>query len=565
MEANMNYLEKAELWKNYKDLDPKLKEELNKMNDSELKEAFTEELEFGTGGLRGILGVGTNRMNYYVVRKATLGFANYLMKKHKTHRSVAISYDNRYYSKEFAFDCADLLSSLGFKVYVFSELRSTPELSFAVRYFKASAGIMITASHNPKEYNGYKIYDEDGCQLVPHLANQVINEIAKIDDIFNYKFTPNKELINVVDKEVDDAYVAMVNSIRINKDVKGDFKIIYTPLHGTGGVLVPRILKENGFNVIPVEAQMIHDPAFKAVKSSNPENQEAFDEAIDLGIDMRAKLIFATDPDADRLGMGCFHNNEYILLNGNQSATIMTYYICSELKRQNKLPSDGYIFTTNVSSYLPVKIATKFGLKHHISLTGFKFIGEQAKKIEKIGTYIYGYEESYGCLVKDFVRDKDAMQAVLLMSEIEAYLEEKGMDLIDYLYQIYDEFGYSYESQSNVYLKGLDGKEKIKMIMNYFRENEVCLKYGNIIRKEDNQFNIAYDYNKNKVVTSTIDLPKSNVIKYFFSDGSFFVLRPSGTEPKLKVYYSTMGSSMDEAKKKNEELKNQVMKMVNAL
>lgn len=562
----MNYIEKATKWKNFKGLDSKLREQLMQMSDAELKEAFTEDLEFGTGGMRGILGPGTNRMNYYVVRKATLGFANYLIKKFPNERSIAISYDNRHYSKEFAFDCADLLSSLDFNVYVFEDLRATPELSFAVRYYKCKAGIMITASHNPKEYNGYKIYDEDGCQLIPSLASQVIDEINAIEDIFSVSIKPKKKLIHKIGLEVDKAYMEKVNTIRINKDLPINFSVVFTPLHGTGGVLGPQILENNGFKVYPVEAQMVHDPDFGAVKSSNPENKEAFDEAIQLGLEKKAKLVLANDPDADRLGMGCYHNGSYILLNGNQSATIMTHYICSELKRQGKLPNNGYLFTTNVSSDLPVKIATSFGLKYYITLTGFKFIGEQAKRIEGgIGTYIYGFEESYGCLIKDFVRDKDAMQAILMICEIEAFLEQKGMDLIDYLEKIYQEYGYSLETQSNIYLQGLDGKEKIKKIMNHFRENEVFLKYGNIVRKEDNLNQIAYDYLEKNIATSKIELPKSNVMKYFFEDGSFFVLRPSGTEPKLKVYYSTKGQTMNEAEKNNQALMNEVMKLVNAI
>jgi len=559
----MDYLAKALEWKNNKDLDPVLKEELNNLDDNGLKEAFGADLEFGTGGLRGILGVGTNRMNYYVVRKATFGFGSYLKKMpNALKKGIVISYDNRFYSKEFALDSANLLSDMGFKVYVFSNLRATPELSFGVRYFKAIGGIMITASHNPKNYNGYKIYDEDGCQLIPDLANQVIDLINKVDDVFALKAKGNKELIHFVDKEVDEAYIKEVNSIRINKDLKANFNVTFTPLHGTGSVLGPRILEENGFKCYPVEAQMVADPAFSAVKTSNPENIEAFNEAIEQGLRLGSKLVLANDPDADRLGICVFHSGSYIPLTGNQSAEIMTKYICEQLKEKGRLPKDGWLFTTNVSSSLPIKIAHEYGLNTYVSLTGFKYIGNQAKKIEGKGTYVYGFEESYGCLIKDFVRDKDAMQAILFICEIEAYLETQGKDLIDYLEEIYNQYGYYVESQSNIFLEGLDGKEKIKKIMNHFRENELFLDYGRIVRKEDNLLKIAYDYKEEGIHTEGIDLDKSNVLKFIFEDDSWFVLRPSGTEPKLKVYYGTIGKTNEEANKKNNQLKEEVLELL---
>ena len=562
----MDYLEKVELWKNFNGLDSKLREELESMSDRELKEAFTEDLDFGTGGLRGILGVGTNRMNFYVVRKATLGFGQYLEQFDNAHeRGVVIAFDNRHYSKEFALDSAKVLATMGFKVYLFDSLRPTPELSFGVRYFKAIGGIMITASHNPKEYNGYKIYDENGCQLVPKLADKVIKKINAIKDYFAIENDKNPELIQVVSNEVDEPYRKLVNTIRINKDLDANFKVVYTPLHGTGQVFAVDVLKENGFDCIPVASQMTCDPNFSGVKVSNPEDPRAFDEAIELAKEIGAKLVLATDPDADRLGMGIYHNGEYVLLTGNQQATLMIEYICSNLKNQGKLPKDGWVFSTNVSSNLPLLIAKSYGLNTYVSLTGFKFIGEQAKLIEGKGTYVYGFEESYGCLIKDFVRDKDALQAILFICEIEAWCEKQGMDAIDYLNSIYDKYGYSCESQSNIYLSGLDGKEKINKIMNYFRTSELDISFGLIVRKEDNKLKIAYDYSKKKIVTSGIDLPESNVLKYYFADGSWFVLRPSGTEPKLKVYYGTLGKNSLDAHKKNETLKNEILKIIEAI
>lgn len=562
----MSYLLKVEKWKNYADLDQTLKDELFSLTDKELKEVFTDDLAFGTGGLRGVLGVGTNRMNIYNVRKATLGFGQYLESFADAHkRGVVIAHDNRFYSTEFALETAKVLATMGFKVFLFSALRPTPELSFAVRYLHAIGGVMITASHNPKQYNGYKIYDEHGCQLVPILADKVIENIAKIDDYFNIPTDKNPEFIEYIDKEIDEAYINAVSTIRVNPDLKGNSKVVYTPLHGTGQVFAADVLNKHGFQCYPVMSQMTNDPNFSGVKTSNPEDPKAFDEAILYAKEIGAKLVLATDPDADRVGIGCYHNGEFVLLNGNQTATIMVDYLCSQLSRQNRLPKDGWVFSTNVSGDLPLKIAQSYGLQTFVTLTGFKFIGEQAKRIEGSGTYIFGYEESYGCLIKDFVRDKDSIQALLMICEIQAWCETEGMDIIDYLHKIYDREGYTRETQANIYMEGLDGKEKIKSIMNYFRNNELDFHFNEIVAKEDNLLKIRYDYQKDKVVTSTIDLPKSNVIKYFFKDGSWFVLRPSGTEPKLKVYFGVAGKNHDDSIRRNNNLREQVMKIVNSL
>jgi len=561
------YLSKAQKWKDYKDLDPILREELESMNDEQLREAFTDDIAFGTGGLRGILGVGTSRVNYYIVRKATYGFGKFLETYDNAHdRGVVISHDNRRYSKEFALDTAKVFATMGFKVYLFSSLRPTPELSFAVRHLGAVGGVMITASHNPKEYNGYKIYDENGCQLVPHLADKVIEEINKIEGYFSIDNSKNHELITYIDKEIDELYLKEVNKIRINSNLKGDFKVVYTPLHGTGQVFAADLLNQNGFACFPVESQMTYDTDFSGVKSSNPESPESFDEAIAYGKEIGAKLVLATDPDADRLGMGIFHNGEYQLLSGNQSATVIIDYICSQLKAKGELPENGWVFSTNVSSELPLKIAKNYGLNTYVSLTGFKFIGEQAQKVEETGgKYVFGFEESYGCLISDFVRDKDAIQAILMICEIEAWCETLGMDIIDYLHQIYEREGFTYEAQENIYLKGLNGKTKINQIMDTFRNTELVLDFGNIIRKEDNLLKISYDFTGNKVVTSSIDLPKSNVLKYNFGGGNWFVLRPSGTEPKLKIYFATVGKNKQDAMNRNNKLRNEIMQIVESI
>lgn len=397
----MNYIEKVELWKNNPNLDLTLKKELMGMDDQALKEAFTTDLEFGTGGLRGILGVGTNRMNLYIVSKATLGFGRYLAKKpNALEKGIAIAHDNRHYSKEFARISAEVLATLGFQVYLFEELRPTPELSFAVRHFGCIGGIMITASHNPKEYNGYKIYDDSGCQLVPADADQVIAEINKIDDYFTINHSKNHHLIKYIGKDVDEVYIKEVKKIILRPNLKKDLKFVYTPLHGTGQVFAPQVLQSVGYDVYPLACQMTNDPDFSGVKTSNPENKEAYDEAIAYAKEISAKIVLATDPDADRLGIAVEHNGEYILFTGNQTAALVLDYILKTRKELNQLPEDGYVFTTNVSSTLPIAIAERYGMKVEITLTGFKFIGEKAREMEGgKGTYVFGFEESYGCLV----------------------------------------------------------------------------------------------------------------------------------------------------------------------
>lgn len=561
----MTYLEKAQVWKDFKDLDLELKAELDNLTDAELKEAFTTDLAFGTGGLRGILGVGTNRMNVYIVSKATLGFGRYLMQfEDSFNRGVAIAHDNRHKSKEFALRSAQVLATLGFRVYLFEDLRPTPELSFAVRHFNCVGGIMITASHNPKEYNGYKIYDESGCQLVPHMADQVINLINQIDNFFTIDYSKNHELITYIGKEVDELYIKEVEKIILQPNLKKDFKMVYTPLHGTGQVFMVDVLRQNGYTCIPVETQMTPDPDFSGVKSSNPENAEAFDEGICLAKENDADLVLATDPDADRLGIAVRHNGEYILLTGNQSATLIFDYIVNTRKAQGTLPKDGFLFTTNVSSSLPSVIAKANGLGVEITLTGFKFIGEKARKMEQgSGTYVFGFEESYGCLVSDCVRDKDSIQAVLMLAECAAYHFEQGKDLYEALLDIYAKYGYYQEGIKNIVLKGLDGTAKINRIMDYFRNNEIKLEGFNILVKDDCKLSVKHNYETGE--DSVIDLPSSNVIKYYLNDNMWFVLRPSGTEPKLKVYYGVKGDSLENAKELLAKLEASVLKIVESI
>lgn len=562
----MNYLEKVELWKNNPNLNAELRAEIEASTEKELEEAFAVDLEFGTGGLRGILGAGTNRMNIYIVAKATLGFGRYLLKQSEVAgaRGVAIAHDNRHKSKEFARISAEVLTSLGFRVFLFEELRPTPELSFAVRHFKCIGGIMITASHNPKEYNGYKIYDETGCQLVPAEADKVIEEINQIEDYFNIETSKNHELIKYIGKEVDEVYIEEVKKIILRPNLKKDFKLVYTPLHGTGQVFAPQVLQSVGYDVVPLACQMTNDPDFSGVKSSNPENAEAYDEAIDLAREIGAKIVLATDPDADRLGIAVEHNGEYVLFTGNQTAALVLDYILKTRKELNTLPSDGYVFTTNVSSTLPSAIAEKYGMKVEITLTGFKFIGEKAREMEKgKGTYVFGFEESYGCLISDCVRDKDSIQAILMLCETAAYYREKGMDLVDALEEIYKEYGYYKEGITNISLKGLEGAAKIKRIMEFFRSTDIALKGFKLLAKDDVKLGIKTNLLTDEV--SKINLPSSNVIKYYLNDNMWFVLRPSGTEPKLKVYYGVNGTNHADADSKLEALSKEVLSIVDLI
>lgn len=548
----MNYLEKYEFWVSQKNLDEKIEEELLKMTDQEKKEAFTNDMEFGTGGMRGILGAGTNRLNIYIIRKASYGFGMWLKAQSDTPSAV-IAYDNRHYSKEFANETAKVFASMGIRAYVCPDLRPTPYLSFAVRTLNATGGVMITASHNTKEYNGYKIYDADGCQLVPRLADQVIENINSIENIFEIETEKNHELINTVNEEVDSKYIDMVKEISLRNDDK-NIKVVYTPLHGTGSVFAPKILRQLGYDVVCVEEQMVHDPDFSSVSSANPENKQAFDKAIELGKECNADILLANDPDADRLGIAPLHNGQYVLLTGNQTASIILKYLIENTK---VIPENSYLFTTIVSSTLPSKIAAKNGLKVKEVLTGFKFIGEQAKLIEKTGNYFFGFEESYGCLVSDKVRDKDAMQASLMACEACNYYKAQGKTLVDVLYDIYEEYGYFIEGIENIVLKGLDGAEKIKEIMDYFRNTKI--NFDGIKIKEDYKLQTVEGAKK------TIDLPKSNVIKYILEDESWFILRPSGTEPKLKVYFGVKAQTMNLATARLAEIKEKVLEIINKI
>lgn len=564
----MNWKEKVALWKNNPHLDPSLKEELLKMDEKELIDAFSVDIAFGTAGLRGIIGVGTNRMNVHIVNKTTLGFYNYMVKMYPDalERGVAIAYDCRRKSDEFSKAAAMVLASRGMKVYLFSSLRPTPELSFAVRKLHCAGGIMITASHNPPMYNGYKVYDHEGCQLIPDLADMVTKEVDAIEDLFsieNKDFDELKKagLIKIIDKEVDDDYLEHVKSISVNKVKKDNIKIVYTPLHGTGLVHMVKLLNDAGYpHVFPVKEQMVPDSEFSTLKLPNPEEASAFELSLKLGKEVDADILVATDPDADRMGIAAKNDKgEYVLLTGNQTGAILLNY----LALNKKCDENCYVFNTIVTSNIAAAICEKHHLTLVQTLTGFKYIGEQAKLLEGTNKqFFFGYEESYGCVVAPFVRDKDSFQATLLLAEVASFYKEHGKTLVNVLEDIYKEYGYYLEGVQNIALAGVEGAAKIKRIMKFFQDADIKEMAGKkIVSVEDYDKQIA----KSAAGEKPITLPKSLVLKYIFEDGGYFALRPSGTEPKLKIYIAIKDVDKAASERFIAVLKDEIMKLVKSV
>lgn len=544
-------------WLDYKDLDHFVRKDLEGKSDQELEDMFYTNLSFGTGGMRGILGAGTNRLNIYTIRRANNGLAQYLVHhypKEALSRGVVIAHDNRLMSKDFAKESARVLGAHGIKSYLFHDLRPTPELSYAVREVKALAGIVITASHNPPNYNGYKIYDEYGCQYTPQYANEIIKYVNATDDLFAIETKDitdllAMDLIEFLGEEMDQSYLDAVKTVQLHPELQKPLKIVFTPLHGTSGYLGERLLRETGYDVHPVPEQMTTDPYFATVKLPNPEEKDAFIYAKKLGDELLAEILIATDPDADRLGVAVRSLDQYIYLNGNQTGALMIHYLLSQKKALGLLPEKGVVFNTIVTSDLGATIARDYGMEVISTLTGFKYIGEQARYLEKTDkTFVFGYEESYGYVVKDFVRDKDSLQAMMLIVEAATYyyqVEKKS--LVDKLNDIYEQYGYYYEGLENIHLLGKSGKEQIDKIMTHFRAHSEDNYLGHhVLVKEDYLLSKRTTEDK----TEDIDLEKSNVIKFFLDNGSWFVLRPSGTEPKLKIYGGYIGTSYEDAKTK---------------
>ena len=576
----MDYKEVYEQWIANPYFDEATKEELKSIaeDDNEIKERFYMDLEFGTAGLRGIIGAGTNRMNIYVVRRATQGLANYIAKVDKKSQGVAIAYDSRHMSPEFAQEAALCLAANGIKAYIFETLRPTPELSFAVRHLGCVAGINVTASHNPPEYNGYKVYWEDGAQITPPHDSGIMGEVKAISDWNTVKTMDKAEaekagLFEVIGKEVDDAYMAELKKQVIHMDAiqaEGkNLKIVYTPLHGTGNIPARRILKELGFeNVYVVKEQELPDGDFPTVSYPNPEAAEAFELGLKLAKEVDADLVLATDPDADRLGVRVKDKNgEYHDLTGNMSGCLLANYEISQRKAVNgSLPEDGALIKTIVTTNLADAIAKGYGVKLIEVLTGFKFIGQQLLGFEKSGkgSYLFGFEESYGCLIGTYARDKDAIVATMALCEAAAYYKTQGKTLWDAMIEMYEQFGYYKDDIKAVTMKGIEGLQKIQDIMNSLRQNPPAEFAGHkVVAVRDYKADTIKNLETGEVTPT--GLPNSNVLYYELTNDAWVCVRPSGTEPKVKFYYGVKGTSLADADEKSAVMGKAVLDMVDSM
>ncbi len=576
----MDYKEVYEQWIANPYFDEATKEELKSIaeDENEIKERFYMDLEFGTAGLRGIIGAGTNRMNIYVVRRATQGLANYIAKVDKKSQGVAIAYDSRHMSPEFAQEAALCLAANGIKAYIFETLRPTPELSFAVRHLGCVAGINVTASHNPPEYNGYKVYWEDGAQITPPHGSGIMGEVKAISDWNTVKTMDKAEaekagLFEVIGKEVDDAYMAELKKQVIHMDAiqaEGkNLKIVYTPLHGTGNIPARRILKELGFeNVYVVKEQELPDGDFPTVSYPNPEAAEAFELGLKLAKEVDADLVLATDPDADRLGVRVKDKNgEYHDLTGNMSGCLLANYEISQRKAVNgSLPEDGALIKTIVTTNLADAIAKGYGVKLIEVLTGFKFIGQQILGFEKSGkgSYLFGFEESYGCLIGTYARDKDAIVATMALCEAAAYYKTQGKTLWDAMIEMYEQFGYYKDDIKAVTMKGIEGLQKIQDIMNSLRQNPPAEFAGHkVVAVRDYKADTIKNLETGEVTPT--GLPNSNVLYYELTNDAWVCVRPSGTEPKVKFYYGVKGTSLADADEKSAVMGKAVLDMVDSM
>lgn len=542
----MQALKTYEIWKNYKELDETLKEELLSLNDQEILERFTYPLEFGTGGLRDKMGVGISRLNIYTISQAAKGFSLYL-KQHFGTGKIVISYDNRLHSKNFAIESARVLIHDGFEVYVFENLRPTPMLSYAVRHLHAVGGIMITASHNPKEDNGFKAYNYTGAQLNLEEAKAVISAIQSVQDIFSIN-KAHHDQIKWIDDQFDDIYLNDIESIRIHPNIK-DVKVSYSPLHGTGSTVIPKLLKKHGFHVYEEPNESHYDPLFTHTASTNPEQKKAYTNGLILANNTKSDVLFITDPDADRLGVAVLHQGSYELLTGNQTAALELYYLLEERSNNKTLQTHGQVYTTIVTSDMIKKIAEHYQINVVETLTGFKFIGEQAELANV--PYIFGCEESYGSLITDKVRDKDAVQACLFLTEMVGFYQQQNKTLIDVLHTLYQQFGYFIEHTDNVFFEGIQGKENMRAILDQLRKKP--FNHPSLTLLESRDYLIQKGIRENQ--TFHIDLPKSNVLEYRYEEG-FIILRPSGTEPKLKIYYGFHHQSQAQAQQLISESQN---------
>lgn len=573
----MNYMEEYKRWCESPEFDEKTKQELLeiKNNKEEIEDRFYKELEFGTAGLRGILGAGTNRMNKYTVGKATQGLANYILKQGTQNKGVAISYDSRNMSKEFSLLTSLILNANGIKTYLFENLRPVPELSFAVRQLGCTAGVMITASHNPPKYNGYKVYWNDGAQIISPVDKEIIDEVRNIQNYSEIKEISKEkakelELFNIIDVEMDDKYIRTLKNLVLNPEIvkkQGkSLKVVYTPLHGTGNTIIPRLLKELGLeNVYVVPEQKDPDGDFPTVSYPNPEDKKAFKLALELANKVDADIVLATDPDADRLGVFAkdVKTGEYMEYTGNMSALLIAEYRISQMKEKNILPENGMFITTIVSSELAKAISKYYDLDCIEVLTGFKNIGAIMRKADENQDkkYVFGFEESYGCLIGDYARDKDGISAVMALCEAACYYKSKGKTLWDAMIDMYEKYGYYKETQVSIVREGVEGAREIENMMTKMRNIDVKnIGDYKVLTFKDVQLDIVKDM-KTGEITRT-GLPKSNVLYYELEDNSWCCIRPSGTEPKIKLYMGVKGTSEEDADKKLEKLKNDMLEIV---
>lgn len=571
----MDYQKIYEHWLNNEYFDEKTKNELLeiKEQEEEIEDRFYKDLEFGTAGLRGKIGAGTNRMNTYIIARTTQGLADFIIEKGKTYmdRGVAIAYDCRHFSKEFAKKVSLVLAGNGIKAYLFEDLRPTPELSFAVRRLNTASGIVITASHNPKEYNGYKVYWEEGSQILSDIANAITEKINNINDFSIIKEMDEKDaieqgLLTMLGKEMDDEYIEKVKGLGLREDIDKNIKIVYTPLNGTGNMPVRRVLKERGFeNIIVVPEQEKPDPDFTTVGYPNPEDVKAFAYAQKLGKKVDAELLVATDPDCDRVAtMVKGKNGDYVALNGNQTGAILIQYILETKKEKNTLKNNSYIVKSIVTGDLGKRIAKDYGVKTYEALTGFKNICGVVNKLEKIGNehFAFGYEESIGYVAGTFVRDKDGVITSQLLCEAAAYYKTKGKTLLDVLEEVYKKYGVYQEKLISLVLEGIEGQNRIGRMMKAYRKAyPIEIKNRKLSKCIDYQKQISFDFLKQK--EEPIETPMSNVLKFVFDDGSWYAVRPSGTEPKIKIYLYTKGDTIDVAQEKLNDMEEIIMKRLN--
>lgn len=572
----MNFKEKYNEWLNSNIIDENTKEELLSINDEkEIEDRFYKDLEFGTGGLRGVIGAGSNRLNIYTVSKATQGLADYLIEKYTNNTiSVAIAYDSRNMSPEFAECAALVLCANNIKVNLFESLRSTPELSFAIRELKCNAGIVLTASHNPKEYNGYKVYGEDGCQITDEAANIITSKINNVNYTSIKKIKKEdaieENIISIIGEEIDRKYIDKLKSYTINKSLiekyAKDLKIIYTPIHGTGLMPIRRVLTELGYeNLHIVKEQEVPDGNFPTAPYPNPEDPKVFELALDMAKEINPDIIFGTDPDADRIGVVIKDSNGlYKILNGNQIGVLLTHYILEAYKKENKLDKKGAIIKTIVTTDMVRNICNDYGVQLFDVLTGFKYIGELIGKFEKSNSnfFIFGFEESFGCLFGEHARDKDAVVTAQMICEMTLYYKSIGLSLYDGFINLCEKYGYYKEELVSIELKGKEGQEKISDLINYFRNND-------LLEVDGVKVDTIYDFKFSKaksIITGKeekLTLPQSNVLKYVLSDGSWFVIRPSGTEPKMKIYISVIGENLKNSEVKIKRFSSSIMNLIN--